>query len=41
MVEAAEGSNPERSWAHASTPVFDLRFELRSFVFIHIMGSIE
>ncbi len=36
--EAAEGTQPEQAWAHASTPAFDLRFKLRLFVFIHIMG---
>jgi hypothetical protein len=37
--EAAMGTPPEQSRAHAPTPVFDLRFELRLFVFIHIMGQ--
>jgi hypothetical protein len=36
--EVAVGTPPERSWAQDSTPVFDLQFELRLFVFIHIMG---
>jgi hypothetical protein len=41
MVEAVEGTNPERSWAYASTSVFDLGFEVTSFIFIHIMARIE
>jgi hypothetical protein len=38
MVEAAEATEAERSWAHAPISVFDLRFELTSFIFIDIMG---
>jgi len=41
MVEAAEGSNPERSWAPTSSSVLDLGFELTSFIFIDIMAKIE
>jgi hypothetical protein len=40
MVEEAEGSNPERSWAPISSSVLDLGFELSSFIFIYIMARI-
>ena len=39
--EAAEGTRPERSWAHAPMSVFELRFELSLFVFMHIMARAE
>src|SRR5208282_4110463 len=32
MAKAAEGTNPERSWAHVPTSIFHLRFELRSLI---------
>ena len=38
MDKAAEGTNPQRSWAHAPISVFDLRFELSPFLFIHIVA---
>jgi hypothetical protein len=41
MVEAAEGTKPERCLAPAPISVFDLRFELSSFIFIHIMARVE
>jgi hypothetical protein len=41
MVETAEGTKPERFWAHAPSSVFDLRFELSAFLFIHIVGMIQ
>jgi hypothetical protein len=40
-VEAAEGTNPDRFWAHASISVFDRRFELSAFIFIDIVAIIE
>ena len=41
IVGAAEGTNPGRSLPPASTPIFDLGFELTLFIFIHIMARFE
>ena len=40
MDKAAEGTNPQRSLAHVPISVFDLRFELTLFLFIHIVAMI-
>ncbi len=41
MLGTAEGREQERFWTHAPSSVFDLRFELSAFLFIHIVGMIQ